>query len=449
MKLRQKAEAKLRGVIGQLSSATFYRVCRCVAAGVLSRGFVLTLLAALIAGELCLLGIGMVRRLEIAAVEAREAARDELAAIEAQAFAGEYINRRGSAGIAAAAEDDTPPVRELQEDDSEAPPPLRARDVATIVAQETGELVDDELVGNGPAGDADVASETEGEPQIARPAAMDEALSSLSKEEAQEVDELIRKGVAAMVAGDMRRCILSLEQAKDMAPKHPAMLYYFGMAYDKLLNPARAREYYTRVFHMRDRAGSYFARASRRLTYGFAQPSDMRGKLSFGPYHCSIAAGEEGEKVEIALPVLLAPGESVRAEDVYINVQFFVLVNNRRIEFSRFNPTWAWQKKKPDWSESEENLTISHTIPALTAEEREAYGDMAYYGFTAKLYYKDEPLDCISAPSALILQEQRLNNRRTIRRSRQPGGLFPEDGYSSEQATPFSEFLEELDLPSS
>lgn len=436
-----KAEAWLRHFAALPLWGGLWWACRRMLAGMLTRSFALTLLGVIIAGELCLLGIGVVRRLEIAAAEAREAAREELAAIETQAFAGEYMSRAGSVGIGAAAEGGVPPEEEA---DTAAAPPMRARDVATIVAQETGELLDSDL------SDAPVQeTKTSGSGHSAPNAAIAEAMGTLSEEESQEVDELIRKGVAAMVAGDMRLCILCFEQVKDLAPKHPAMLYYYGMAYDKLLNPAKAREYYTSVFNMRDRAGKYFQRASRRLTYGFEQPSDMRGKLSFGPYHCNHVSGEDGEKVEIALPVLLAPGESVRAEDIYINVQFFVLVNNRRIEFSRFNPTWAWQNKKPDWSESEENLTISHTIPTLTPEERDAYGDMVYYGFTAKLYYKDEPLDCISSPSALILQEQRLNNRRAIRRSTQPGGLFPDEEPASESATPFSEFLEELEQPAS
>jgi len=438
-----KAEAWLQRVASLPLWSRLWWACRRMLAGMLTRSFVLTLLGAVIAGELCLLGIGVVRRLEIAAREAREAARDELAAIEAQAFAGEYMSRAGSVGIGAAEEGETQP----EEETDVGAPPMRARDVATIVAQETGELLDGDL-SDAPAQEtqeAQAPASGNSEPN----AAIAGAMGALSEEESQEVDELIRKGVASMVAGDMRRCILCFEQVKDMAPKHPAMLYYYGMAYDKLLNPAKAREYYTRVFNMRDRAGKYFQRASRRLTYGFELPSDMRGKLSFGPYHCNHTGGDEAEKVEIALPVLLAPGESVRAEDIYINVQFFVLVNNRRIEFSPFHPTWEWQNKKPDWSEAEENLTISHTIPALTPEERDAYGDMVYYGFTAKLYYKGEPLDCISSPSALILQEQRLNNRRAIRRSSQPSGLFPDEDPTSESATPFSEFLEELDLPPS
>ncbi|MBQ1960530.1 MAG: hypothetical protein II349_03310, partial [Akkermansia sp.] len=260
----------------------------------------------------------------------------------------------------------------------------------------------------------------------------------------EEADRLIRQGVTALTAGDMRLCILSLEQAITLAPENPALLYYYGLAYDKLLNPAKAREYYTKVFQMRGAAGKYFQRASRRLTYGFEQPSAMRGKLSFGPHQARHTySAEQGEQVDILLPVLLAPGEEVRPDDIYITIQFFDLVNGRKIEFSRNAPQLAWQNEKPTWQDWEENLVVSYAVAPPTQEEIDAYGELKYYGFTAKLYYKGEPLDCISTPSALILQEQRLNSRRkpTAPSSR----LLPDDGLEPEEATPISDFLEEID----
>ena len=88
---------------------------------------------------------------------------------------------------------------------------------------------------------------------------------------------------------------------------------------------------------------------------------------------------------------------------------------------------------------------MSYSIPPLSQEEMDAYGDLKYYGFTAKLYYKGEPLDCISSPSALILQEQRLNSRRhTPRRQEQIHGLFPDDGLIPEEATPVSDYTDDL-----
>ncbi|MBR1979477.1 MAG: hypothetical protein IJ985_08270, partial [Akkermansia sp.] len=60
---------------------------------------------------------------------------------------------------------------------------------------------------------------------------------------------------------------------------------------------------------------------------------------------------------------------------------------------------------------------------------------------------KGEPLDCISTPSALILQEQRLNSRR--KPAAPASGLLPDDGLEPEEATPYSDFLEEIDSPES
>ena len=105
------------------------------------------------------------------------------------------------------------------------------------------------------------------------------------------------------------------------------------------------------------------------------------------------------------------------------------------------------------------------------------YGTRRYYGYTAKLYYRGEPLDCMSSPSALILHEQMLD-ARNAREHMQIGsgsdllpddGLAPDDGLVPEftddalplpddsttvepatgdeegEATPFSRFIEEID----
>jgi hypothetical protein len=221
------------------------------------------------------------------------------------------------------------------------------------------------------------------------------------------------------------------------------------MAYDKLLNPKKAREYYTKVFQMRDKAGNYFKRAAHRLTYGFDQPAAMRGKLSFGPHQLKHTySPDSGEQVDLLLPVMLAPGEDVRLEDLYIHVQFFDLVNGRRIGFSRGKVNWNWQNEKPDWAEWEENLVFSYSVPPLTQEEMDVYGDVRYYGFTAKLYYKGEPLDCLSTPSALILHEQRLKSR-SQQQHVPTNSLLPDDGLvpEYEEALPASDFLPELPLP--
>ncbi len=407
-----------------------------------------TLLLAIIALELVVLGVGVSRKLGDAYRWETDLARTHLAVVEAQLLNKGLTDSaltEGSAGIAAAEEPPAPTSA------SEAPP-LRPRDIRTIIEQETGgwSEEDDPVLQAATTRQQDADNAEEGDPAYDQNA--DNADSApaedapLSEDDAAELDRLIRKGVAAMTAGDMRLCILSFEQARTLNPNHPALLYYYGLAYDKLLNPNRARELYMKLFHMRDRAGSYFERASRRLTYGLEQPSAMRGKLSFGPHQVRHSYDEnEGERVSILLPVLLAPGEEVRPSDLYVTFQAFDIVNGRKIEFARLaKPQMAWEKVTPTWEDWEENLQIDYAVPPLTQEELEAYGDLKYYGFTAKLYYKGEPLDCISSPSALILQEQRLLSRRA---NTTRNNLLPDDGLESEEAMPAASFLQEIDTP--
>lgn len=239
-----------------------------------SRRFVLCSLSLVIVAELCVLGIGVVRKLEVAAERTEQASRVYMAAVEAQAF-GEQMRAReddGAAHIGANAAAEQPSV---EPEAGDSAPPLPPRDVDTIVFDLTGELPDTD------PGLPQTAPDSK--PAATLPEPVDAAGNKLSAEDVQELDSLIRKAVAAMVAGDMRLCVLCLEQGVGISPEHPALLYYYGMAYDKLLNPDKARDYYTRVFRLRDRAGKYFERASRRLTYGVEQPAAMRGKLSFGP----------------------------------------------------------------------------------------------------------------------------------------------------------------------
>ena len=393
----------------------------------ISRRVAATALIITISAELAVLGVGVTRRMELAYDRSLEISRAQLAVIEARELAQLGLINQGSAGIAATA--DAAPA------DEDAPPPLRERDVDTILAQEAGML----------------AEPLEEQAEHVEPAPADAAADSLNAEDREEVDRLIRLGVAALVEGDMRQCILNLEEGALLAPEHPALLYYYGMAYDKLLNPKKAREFYTKVFQMRDRAGSYFERAARRLTYGLDQPSAMRGKLAFGPHQIKHNySPDTGEQVDMLLPVLLAPGEEVRPDDIYITIQFFDLVGGRNIEFSRMAaPKLSWQKEKPDWANWEENLVATYSVPPLTQEQLNAYGDLRYYGFTAKLYYKGEPLDCISSPSALILQEQILNHKQRRQQYTPNNNLLPDDGLvpEYEEAIPASDFLPELPLP--
>ena len=448
-----------------------------------SRRFVLVGLIVLIGLQLVLLVFGVAQRLSsLAQPEETEALRRELEISRMQTIAAErraaqldkalsqavdfagtvYQGSAGIGGSAASASLVMPESPTEEEVDHNAPPPLRAADFETLIYEETGVVIEH-------------GGEMTPEDTVADSPEQASAKARLKAEDAEDLDRLIRQGIAALVQGDMRRCVLSFEEAALISPEHPALLYYYGMAYDKLLNPEKAREYYTRVFNMRSSAGKYFERASRRLKHGFDQPSDMRGKVSFGPYtHSHTTDPETGERVSMRLPILVAPETELSPQDIFIHIQFFVLVNGRKIRYSPTDPTVMWENETQDWSDNEENILISYNLPVLTKEEQDAYGEMTYYGFTAKFFYKGEPIDCISNPSALILHEQLINAREATRKHATPASLLPDDGLAlpddgmlpsvsaefapsvtedtstdatepAEATTPFAEFIEELD----
>ncbi len=346
----------------QAARARLARAALLCLRGLISRRFATTLLLLAVAAELVMLGAGVSRKLERAYEQQQELARTHLAIKEAELLRQslEESIPEGSAGIGAAENSPAPAPAPMQSSDDA--PPLRPLDVESILLRDTGELPGDGLDGL-PAEDTPAPGDSDPNTTAiiadgAAPHAEDKA----------ELDRLIRQAVTALTAGDMRRCILSLEQARTIDAAHPAILYYYGLAYDKLLNPNKAREYYTQVFHLRDKAGKYFQRAARRLTYGLEHPSAMRGKLSFGPHQLRHSMdAQEGERVSILLPVMLAPGEEIKPEDIYVTFQAFDLVNGRKIEFARLaKPNMAWESGTPTWQDWEENLTIEYTVPPLT-----------------------------------------------------------------------------------
>ena len=388
-----------------------------------SRGVVCAL-QLLIAAELCMLGVGVVRRLENSYDMAYEASRMEQALLEQQLL----MHERSGHGV------DISGTGVLDEGDVAGQAPgLRPRDVSTIIAQETGDIEVALRVAM-EDGEEDV-----GEPANAEPGELGEP------NDEDEADALIRKGVTALIAGDIRMSIMSFEEASALSPNHPAMLYYYGLAYDKLLNPQKAHEYYERLFRMREKAGQYFDRAARRLAYGMERGSDLRGKLSFGPHKVQHTYDvEQGERVSLLLPILLAPGEEIRSDEVNLHVEFFDLVNGTKVDYAREEPVANWVNEVQNWRSGEEDLVVNYTVPAQDVSELSGGADVKYYGFIAKLFYKGEPMDCISSPSALILHEQQLSRRN--RGWGGSSGLLPDDGLNpySEQAVPFSDVYDDV-----
>ncbi|MEG2236965.1 MAG: hypothetical protein RR888_05985 [Akkermansia sp.] len=225
--------------------------------------------------------------------------------------------------------------------------------------------------------------------------------------------KLLKEARYAQIEGDMKLSILKLEEASTQDPNHPALLYYFAIAYEALRNADKSREYFLKVVTLHEKAGKYFPLAAKHLEMGFSSPADRRGDMSFGTileYHDTDSV--DGERVVLTIPVLMKDDLNIRPEDIYIPIHFFDIANKKKIEPTRAEePKVRWISEPVDWASGEEILEVTYHMAPLTTEELTAYGDLKYYGYSAKLYYKGEPMDCHATPNVLFLIEQMNQNR--------------------------------------
>ncbi|PNC05826.1 tetratricopeptide repeat protein [Akkermansia muciniphila] len=243
----------------------------------------------------------------------------------------------------------------------------------------------------------------------------------------EEVAELVKAARYAQIDGDLKVAVVKLEQAMRLEPDSPVVLYYYGLTYEWLRNADKSREFFLKVYTQREKAGKYFARAARHLQAGFSSPADLRGDMSFGTIlEYRDPECPAGERVKLIVPILMKDGLNVRPEDLRVIVQFFDKVNGKKVEKTHApEPSSRCVTEPADWADGEEIMEVTYYMPPLTEEETIAYGSLKYYGYTAKLYYKGEPMDCHASPPVLFLLEQMNQSSPSGMPEIYDGGLLP------------------------
>lgn len=243
----------------------------------------------------------------------------------------------------------------------------------------------------------------------------------------EEVAELVKAARYAQIDGDLKVAVVKLEQAMRLEPDNPVVLYYYGLTYEWLRNADKSREFFLKVYTQREKAGKYFARAAKHLQAGFSSPADLRGDMSFGTIlEYRDLEYPAGERVKLIVPILMKDGLNVRPEDLRVIVQFFDKVNGKKVEKTHApEPSSRCVTEPADWADGEEIMEVTYYMPPLTEEETIAYGSLKYYGYTAKLYYKGEPMDCHASPPVLFLLEQMNQSSPSGMPEIYDGGLLP------------------------
>ena len=218
-------------------------------------------------------------------------------------------------------------------------------------------------------------------------------------------EQLFNEARSAHIAGDMGAAIVKLEEALSLSPEHPAVLFEMGSIHETMGVYDRAASYYEKVFQMGlSRAGGLYQDAALKLSEGFEQPGDMRGKIALGRVRIfNDAQSLEGQRVILDVPVIKALGENVESSEIEISVTLFNKNSQGNIVELQ-QESWAepeWISRPFDWSEGKETLRVTYQIPERDIQTNHLFGELSYYGQVAILSYKGEILDVQAWPREL------------------------------------------------
>lgn len=236
--------------------------------------------------------------------------------------------------------------------------------------------------------------------------------------------KLFNEARSAHIAGDMGTAIVKLEEALEHAPDDPQILFEMGEIHETMGVYDRAASYYEKIFQMGvSGAGELYRQAALKLSKGFEQPSDMRGKIALGRVRIfNDAQAELGQRVILDVPVIKAPTEEVESSDIEISVTLFNKTSRGEIVKLQ-EKSWVrkeWSSLPFEWEDGQETLRVIYQIPDRDEQTRHLFGDLSYYGQVAILSYQGEILDVQAWPRDLAA---RIGQAAPTSPS---GGEFPE-----------------------
>jgi hypothetical protein len=220
------------------------------------------------------------------------------------------------------------------------------------------------------------------------------------------VERLVTEAQAARVADDMRNAIVKLEEASQLAPDEPNVLYQFAEVFEAMGVYDKAEDYYQKVFEQGTlKAGGLYELAAHKLSHGFLLAEQMQGKLALGRVRQFFdKRAEGGERVILTIPVLAAPDQKVDSSLLEVSVSFYDKLQDEVVPAATRNaPSFKWVTRPVDWmgSNGEELLQVTYFIPKGDVQDLHLFGQRAYFGQLVELNYSGELVDSQAWPRTL------------------------------------------------
>ena len=233
--------------------------------------------------------------------------------------------------------------------------------------------------------------------------------------------EMLQQGRSLRERGDMSNALLRFREAYAADPRNPEAIAEVAVTLDKMGLPDKAAENWKRVFDMGESAGVYFAAAEAKMReavmasrVGTQQPAESTNVQSGSGTAPSATFGlgtieteelndpKSARHLMLRVPIQLRLKTKISNRDLVVQVIFYELLDDKPVRINA-NVSNKWSSAPVDWREDEtEVLEVEYNQPLPDGRDPKRE-NRKYYGFIARVYYKDE-LQATRAEPALLGQ---------------------------------------------
>jgi hypothetical protein len=238
-----------------------------------------------------------------------------------------------------------------------------------------------------------------------------------------EILELVEVAVALKKDGDTAGALKKLRDANARLPDQPRILWELAELYSAMSLSDKADTELVKLCELGAAVGGeYFELANLKLGIGATPGTHYSPDFSFGKTLVSRPAGNDGERVIVRLSIHSLLEGKATPSDISLVMEFYDLVDNAHIEETRSNaPVSRWPTAPVDWGDAgTEIVEWEYHMPGLDPQELESFGKRQYYGYVARLYYKDQLQDVLAEPRTLLARPAQVGGAALLDDS-----LFP------------------------
>ena len=256
------------------------------------------------------------------------------------------------------------------------------------------------------------------------PAPDNQITNSVQNENVTELEELIQICRSLREEGKTLQSLKKLREAKLSYPDASKLLWELHLTYEVMSLHQKSEDELKKIISLgKEVAKDHWEIAKLKLT---EQPvvsnSKKEQNFVFGTILESAPDIQStGETVLVDIEIKSQLKTKPDAKDITLIIDFYDLVDDSKIQTTLSDqPEATWKTAPIDWSPgNSEIVQWKYRLPIFPTNEEETTNSRHYYGFIARLYYKDIVQDIYASPRTLLEPKQSLN------RSFIDNSLFP------------------------